>query len=460
MVLKQMRLLYMFRNFQFHTVRVAYACIMRITSNIVTKTDLCCRKRTMIFLDTTPVLWEREKLVFSIIKVLYITACISSVTCTNCVYWVSDPDGMTMNQVVARAGVNFSLHGAWDIDPDQPQMCISHDKFLGEFYWYQSEGALVHFMDASPRTKFSCCHLQWHEYSKHGCFKKVSYEKWKSEIFKCISIFDTVLKYPHQYRYDHKKTCNHIETLTTVSVQRVGRKPEKPICKPDINIQFSENMYQLTDTCDVIKMFNPGKSIKLSFKDEHHQSIIPVCLSGKNETSYESGIHGEAERDFISKSKPPISGPDEIWEEIHKVLKKSFTLDEIDSIKDVDCAPFTNKEIAHDVEKKIKTRGFALKRRNLLKLNDKSLMQAVLDPKIEWLCRFRTVSEQLKVFIKESWDLLPKVISKNIEMQSDQPFGILDDPCYFKLYFNDEDYECWTLKDLVYMQDLFLMTSL
>lgn len=141
-----------------------------------------------------------------------------------------------------------------------------------------------------------------------------------------------------------------------------------------------------------------------------------------------------------------------------------FTVEEIEHVEDVDCAPFTNKEIAQDVQKKVTKRGFALKRRNLLRLNDKSILQAVLDPKIEWLCRFRTVSEQLKVFIKESWDLLPKLTKKynSIDegMQSDQPYGVIDDPCYFMLYLDDENYECWTLKDLVFMQDLFLMTSL
>lgn len=97
-------------------------------------------------------------------------------------------------------------------------------------------------------------------------------------------------------------------------------------------------------------------------------------------------------------------------------------------------------------------------------MRDKSIIEAVLDPKIEWLCRFRTVSEQLKVFIKESWDLLPKITNKSKMtydgMQSDQPYDTFEDPCYFKLYISEDDYECWSFRDLVFMQDVFLMTSL
>ena len=64
------------------------------------------------------------------------------------------------------------------------------------------------------------------------------------------------------------------------------------------------------------------------------------------------------------------------------------------------------------------------------------------------------------MFFKESWEILPKITNKYDYMQSDQPVNFIDDPCYFKLYIDEEDYECWTLRDLVFMQDLFLMTSL
>lgn len=274
----------------------------------------------MIFVGQDPVLWERRNRVFGIYVIFLLFLGFSDISGTNCVYWVADVDGMVMNQVVAKAGVNFSLHGAWDINPDKPQICVVHEKFINEFYWYQSEGALVHFMDASPRTKFSCCHLQWHEYSKHGCFRKVSYEKWKAEIFKCISIFDSVTKFPHQCRYDHVKQCNHVEILSMVPLQTVGCKPEKPTFKKDRTVQFSENMYQYTDTCDVVKMFNPGKNVKLSFRDEHSKSIIPVCLNEFNESSPAVEDHGVAEKGPELTSKPPLNGPDAVWEEIHKIL--------------------------------------------------------------------------------------------------------------------------------------------
>ena len=213
-------------------------------------------------MTSEPVLWERRKM-SGIVFVIVSAACVSIVLGTNCVYWVADEHGMVMNQVVARAGVNFSLHGAYDIKPDYPETCTNHQKFLNEFYWYQSEGALVHFMEASPRTKYSCCHLQWHEYFKHGCSIKASYNKWKSEISKCICIYDVVQKYPHQCRYVAKLHCNHVETLTTVPVELVGCKSDKPLCKKMDLVHFSENMVQFTDKCDVVRMFNPGHGTKV-----------------------------------------------------------------------------------------------------------------------------------------------------------------------------------------------------
>lgn len=131
---------------------------------------------------------------------------------------------MILPQVIASRGLNFSLHGAWgdevDVSDSLSQVIpihnITYDEFVKTFQ------PLKNYIDASPRSNFTCCHGQYHEYIIHGCHQGHSYDEWYKAVVSCIQTYNVTDLYPHQCRYDGSIDANIVETGSSVNLGSVG----------------------------------------------------------------------------------------------------------------------------------------------------------------------------------------------------------------------------------------------
>lgn len=147
-----------------------------------------------------------------------------------CEYWVGDPGGMDMNKVIAAKKIGWSLHGVFNIPTEGDPVCLPQSEFLYRWHHDFEEGKLTHFLDASPKTEYTCCKHQWNEYLKHGCGFNVSHYRWKKEIYKCLDKFDPKKMFVSQCRHDKVLNCNHVEQVTDVKVNPSDCKQGIPYC--------------------------------------------------------------------------------------------------------------------------------------------------------------------------------------------------------------------------------------
>lgn len=147
-----------------------------------------------------------------------------------CDYYLADLYGLTMNKIVALKNIGFSLHGVWNKIGNDTAPCLDYETFQIKYHKKFVEGKLIHFIDASPLTEHTCCIGQWHEYHKHGCLQKISFEEWDRAVDACLSSFDPKKEYVHRCRYDHRLQCNHVEEVSSQPLQVYDCKPERKFC--------------------------------------------------------------------------------------------------------------------------------------------------------------------------------------------------------------------------------------
>lgn len=136
---------------------------------------------------------------------------------------------MVLPKVIAERNLNFSLHGVWgdELSHSQDEIdnvflnvnatdCLTYDTFVSVFIPPKN------FIDASPRSNFTCCHGQYHEYVKHGCHQGKTYDEWLSGVHWCIKIYNASALFPHQCRFDDDRDVNVVETGSNIDLGQVG----------------------------------------------------------------------------------------------------------------------------------------------------------------------------------------------------------------------------------------------
>lgn len=74
-------------------------------------------------------------------------------------WFLKDENSTGINQILWRRQINRSLHGEW---PNQICHGMPNETITDE------ELRSLGMIDTSPRTNYTCCQLQYHEWKKHG----------------------------------------------------------------------------------------------------------------------------------------------------------------------------------------------------------------------------------------------------------------------------------------------------
>ena len=161
-----------------------------------------------------------------------------------CDYWIADPKGKIMNQVIADRLLGWSLHGAWNEKGNSTE-CLGYEQFLVIMHEKFVRGELVHFIDSSPKTQHTCCRGQWHEYKKHGCEAGISFDAWWQAIKNCTFEFNPSNESIHSCRFDQAEECNFPEEVTNKNLSKtIGCKEDYPTCN------YFCNEYTNVKVCD------------------------------------------------------------------------------------------------------------------------------------------------------------------------------------------------------------------
>ncbi|ALL52883.1 polyprotein [Wuhan centipede virus] len=133
-----------------------------------------------------------------------------------CSYYVSDEMGTSFSKVCYSKNISFCLHGKWNVESDS--VC-NYDVWKEEIL---EDYKFLDFYDMSPKSNYSCCGSQDHEYLKHGCAFNLSAMEYLYLLHDCKSSMTSHVWYPSICRYH--EGMNYVQQVVDNKVATVGCK--------------------------------------------------------------------------------------------------------------------------------------------------------------------------------------------------------------------------------------------
>ncbi|ALL52890.1 polyprotein [Xinzhou spider virus 3] len=144
-----------------------------------------------------------------------------------CVYTHGVDGGKRDNQFLYDKGIQYSLHGRWNINITSNNTCISYNEFISKF----NGSKLQNYMYSTNENDYpgNCCKFHYHEYTKHFCSNNgLSYSTFVAMLEECLN-----LGIPGRDIYDcqYCATCNKNLALSTTNLEKLRPQGD---CKPGV----------------------------------------------------------------------------------------------------------------------------------------------------------------------------------------------------------------------------------
>lgn len=156
-----------------------------------------------------------------------ILALLTGLASSNITQWnLADEFSQDMHRAMFERNISRSIHGIWpmEICKGVPTPMITD----------QQAKQIVGMVDASPSTNYTCCHLQRHEWNKHGWCNWYHVEPWVTMM---IYYNQRIVK---QIGQECAVTCRYNHTMGINIVLQARSSPASTTgCKPGVSYSFA-----------------------------------------------------------------------------------------------------------------------------------------------------------------------------------------------------------------------------